>query len=80
MATKKEPKLEFKKIPLELNAAPLDDTFDMLIRLLKGHGSAVPVIFNCQGGMARSSVASVIAGIIKETQLEAEFSKMKGMF
>jgi len=79
LATKKEPKLEFKKIPLELNAAPLDDTFDMLIRLLKGHGSAVPVIFNCQGGMARSSVASVIAGIIKETQLEAEFSKMKGI-
>merc|ERR1711892_1415471 len=79
LATKKEPKLEFKKIPLELNAAPLDDTFDMLIRLLKGHGSAVPVIFNCQGGMSRSSVASVIAGITKETQLEAEFNKMKGI-
>merc|ERR1711892_158684 len=79
LATKKEPKLEFKKIPLELNAAPLDHTFDMLIRPLKGHGSAVPVIFNCQGGMARSSVASVIAGIIKETQLEAEFNKMKGI-
>lgn len=78
-ATKKEPKLEFKKIPLELNAAPMEDTFDMIIRLLKGHGSAIPVIFNCQGGMARSSVASVIAGIIKETQLENEFSKMKGI-
>ena len=76
--TKKEQKLEFKRIPLELNAAPMEDTLDMLIRLLKGHGSAVPVIFNCQGGMARSSTASVIAGIIKESQLEAEFNKMKG--
>merc|ERR1712055_1045184 len=78
-ATKKEAKLEFKKIPLELNAAPMEDTFDLLIRLLKGHGSAVPVIFSCQAGMARSSVASVIAGIIKEAQLEAEFNKMKGI-
>merc|ERR1712106_43603 len=77
--TKKEQKLEFKRIPLELNAAPMEDTLDMLIRLLKGHGSAVPVIFNCQGGMARSSTASVIAGIIKESQLEAEFNKMKGI-
>jgi len=78
-ASKKESKLEFKKIPLELNKAPSEETFDMIIRLLKGHGSAVPVIFNCQGGMARSSVASVIAGIVKEAQLEAEFSKMKGI-
>jgi len=78
-ATKKEPKLECKRIPLELNAAPLEDTFDLLIRLLKGHGSAVPVIFNCQGGMARSSTAAVIAGIVKEAQLEAEFNKMKGI-
>merc|ERR1711983_380608 len=78
-ATKKEAKLEFKKIPLELNAAPMEDTFDLLIRLLKGHGSAVPVIFSCQAGMARSSVASVIAGIIKEAQLETEFNKMKGI-
>merc|ERR1712117_874829 len=74
-----EKALEYKKIPLELNAAPMEDTFDLLIRLLKGHGSAVPVIFSCQGGMARSSVASVIAGIIKEAQLETEFSKMKGI-
>merc|ERR1712112_533117 len=61
------------------NAAPMEDTFDLLIRLLKGHGSAVPVIFSCQAGMARSSVASVIAGIIKEAQLETEFNKMKGI-
>jgi len=78
-ATKKEPKLECKRIPLALNAAPTEDTFDLIIRLLKGHGSAVPVIFTCQGGMTRSSTAAVIAGIVKEAQLEAEFNKMKGV-
>ena len=77
-ASKKEAKLEFKKIPLELNAAPSDETFDTFVRLLKNQGSAVPVIFNCQGGMGRSSTAAVIAGIIKEAQLEAEFKKMQG--
>merc|ERR1712002_1447556 len=78
-ATKKEPKLECKRIPLALNAAPTEDTFDLIIRLLKGHGSAVPVIFTCQGGMTRSSTAAVIAGIVEEAQLEAEFNKMKGV-
>jgi len=78
-ASKKEAKLEFKKIPLELNAAPSDETFDTFVRLLKNQGSAVPVIFNCQGGMGRSSTAAVIAGIIKEAQLEAEFKKMQGI-
>ena len=77
-AAKKEPKLEYKRIPMNLNTAAREDTFDQLVRLLKGHGSAVPVIINCQGGYARSSAAAVIAGIIKEAQLEAEFSKMKG--
>jgi len=78
-AAKKEAKLEYKRIPLNLNNAPNEDTFDQIVRLLKAHGSAVPVIFNCQGGFARSSSAAVIAGIIKEAQLEAEFNKMKGI-
>ena len=75
---KKETKLEYKRIPLNLNCAASDDTFDQFVRLLKAHGSAVPVIINCQGGYVRSSAAAVIAGIIKEAQLEAEFNKMKG--
>ena len=75
---KKETKLEYKRIPLNLNCAAREDTFDQVVRLLKAHGLAVPVIFNCQGGFARSSTAAVIAGIIKEAQLEGEFSKMKG--
>ena len=79
-AAQKEAKLEYKRIPLNLNNAPNEDTFDQIVRLLKAHGSAVPVIFNCQGGFARSSSAAVIAGIIKEAQLEAEFNKMKGKF
>ena len=77
---KKESKLEYKRIPVNLNCAPKEDTFDQMVRLLKSHGSAVPIIFNCQGGFARSSTAAVMAGIIKEAQLEGEFSKMKGNF
>ena len=79
-AAKKETKLEYKRIPLNLNCAAREDTFDQIVRLLKAHGSAVPVIFNCQGGFVRSSTAAVMAGIIKEAQLEAEFKKMEGEF
>merc|ERR1719378_1362201 len=64
---------------MNLNQAPKDDTFDMIIRLLKAHSSAVPVIFNCQGGITRSTTAGVIAALIKEAQLELEFDKMKGV-
>jgi len=78
-AAKKEPKLESTRIPMNLNQAPTDETFDLLVRLFKGHSSAVPVIFNCQAGISRSSTASVVAAIIKETQLEAEFDKMRGI-
>ena len=77
-ASKKQPKLEYKRIPLNLNSSAREETVDQLVRLLKGHGSAVPIIFNCQGGFTRSSAAAVMAGIIKEAQLEAEFNKMKG--
>jgi len=78
-ACKKESKLESSRIPINLNKAPNDETFDLLIRLLKGHSSAVPVIFNCQGGITRSTTASVVAGLIKEAQLETEFAKMRGV-
>jgi len=78
-AAKKEPKLESSRIPIHLNKAPADESFDLLTRLLKGQSSAVPVIFNCQGGISRSSTASVIAGIIKEALLEVEFAKMRGV-
>jgi len=78
-AAKKEPKLEYKRIPLNLNQSPREDTFDQMVRTLKAHGSAVPIILNCQGGYARTSTAAVIAGLIKEAQLEAEFAKMKGI-
>jgi len=78
-AAKKEPKLESTRIPFNLNHSPEEDTFDLMLRLLKGHSSAVPVIFNCQGGISRSTTASVLAAIIKEAQLETEFVKMKGI-
>lgn len=78
-AAKKEPKLESSRIPINLNDAPDEESFDQLVRLMKGHSSAVPVIFNCQGGISRSTTASVVAAIIKEAQLESEFDKMKGV-
>merc|ERR1711971_563709 len=78
-AAKKQQKLEYKRIPLNLNASAREESFDQIVRLLKGQGSAVPIIFNCQGGYTRSSAAAVMAGIIKEAQLEAEFNKMKGI-
>jgi len=78
-ASKKQPKLEYKRIPLNLNSSASEESYDQIVRLLKGHGSAVPIIFNCQGGYTRSSAAAVMAAIIKEAQLEAEFNKMRGI-
>ena len=46
--------------------------------VLKSHSPAVPVVFSCQGGLTRTTVAIVIAAIIKEAQLEAEFTRLKG--
>jgi len=76
---KKQGKLESTRVPLHLNAAPSDSSFDMILKVLKAHSSAVPVIFSCQSGVTRSSTGAVIGGIIKEAQLEAEFEKMKGI-
>ena len=51
----------------------------MIIKFVfKSHSPAVPVVFSCQGGLTRTTVAIVIAAIIKEAQLEAEFTRLKG--
>jgi len=76
---KKEAKLESLRIPMNLESAPLEDTFDLMVRLMKSHSPAVPVVFSCQGGLTRTTVAIVIAAIIKEAQLEAEFTRLKGV-
>merc|ERR1712045_604196 len=41
--SKKQQKLEYKRIPLNLNASAREDSFDQIVRLLKGQGSAVPI-------------------------------------
>merc|ERR1712025_261117 len=76
---KKQPKLEATRVPLHLNGAPTDAAFDMILKVLKAHSSAVPVVFSCQGGVTRSSTGAVVAAIIKGAQLEAEFAKMQGI-
>jgi len=76
--TKKCDKLESLRIPLNLESAPSEDTFDLIIRMLKGHSAAVPVVFSCQGGLTRTTVGIVIAALIKEAQLEQEFRRLTG--
>jgi len=77
--TKKQPKLETMRIPLNLYSAPSSDSIDAFVKLLKNHGSAVPVILSCQGGQGRSSTAAVLTALVKEAQLETEFAKMRGI-
>merc|ERR1711962_1272997 len=60
-------------------AAPSVESVDALIKLLKVEGSAVPVIMSDQTGQGRASTAAVMAGVIKEAQLETEFAKMRGI-
>jgi len=76
---KKQSKLETMRIPLNLYSAPTTQSLDAMVKLIKNHGSAVPVILSCQGGQGRSSTASVVAALIKEAQLETEFAKMRGI-
>lgn len=77
--TKKQPKLKTMRIPFNLYEAPSVASIDAMVKLLKGEGSAVPIIVSCQAGQGRATTAAVVASIIKEAQLEAEFAKMKGI-
>lgn len=76
---KKEPKLESLRIPLNLECAPAEDTFDLMIRMLKSHSAAVPVVLSCQGGLTRTTVGMVVVALIKEAQTEAELRRLKGI-
>merc|ERR1712180_579810 len=76
---KKQGKLKTMRIPFNLYAAPSVESVDALIKLLKVEGSAVPVIMSDQTGQGRASTAAVMAGLIKEAQLETEFAKMRGI-
>lgn len=76
---KKQGKLETIRIPLALYAAPSAHSIEALVKLLKGQGSAVPVILSSQGGQGRAATGAVLAALVKEAQLEAEFAKMRGI-
>lgn len=76
---KKQTKLETMRIPLSLYSAPSAHSIEALVKLLKGQGSAVPVILSSQGGQGRAATGAVLAAVVKEAQLEAEFAKMRGI-
>ena len=76
---KKQPKLETMRIPVSMYSSPTTAAVEALVKLLKGQGSAVPVIVSSQAGRGRAVTTSVLVGLIKEAQLEAEFAKMRGI-
>jgi len=76
---KKQGKLETMRIPLNQFPAPSNASFEAMVKLLKGMGSAVPVILSDQGGKNRAATGAVVAALIKEAQLEMEFAKMRGI-
>merc|ERR550519_1621195 len=76
---KKQGKLETMRIPLNLFSAPSTASLEAMVKLLKGTGSAVPVIVSDQGGKCRAATGAVVAALIKEAQLEMEFAKMRGI-
>merc|ERR550517_2397151 len=76
---KKQGKLETMRIPLNQFPAPSSASLEAMVKLLKGMGSAVPVIVSDQGGKCRAATGAVVAALIKEAQLEMEFAKMRGI-
>merc|ERR1719367_542479 len=76
---KKQGKLETMRIPLNQFPAPSNASFEAMVKLLKGTGSAAPVILSDQGGKNRAATGAVVAALIKEAQLEMEFAKMRGI-
>merc|ERR1712109_204810 len=65
---KKQGKLETMRIPLNQFPAPSNASFEAMVKLLKGTGSAVPVILSDQGGKNRAATGAVVAALIKEAQ------------
>merc|ERR1712141_517890 len=72
-------KVQALRIPMEQDKAPQEDVFDQILGLLKSTSASTPIVFNCQGGINRTTTAMVIASLIKEFQLASESNHMKGI-
>merc|ERR1712038_177176 len=72
-------KVQALRIPMEQDKAPQEDVFDQILGLLKSTSASTPIVFNCQGGINRTTTAMVIASLIKEFQLASELNHMKGI-
>merc|ERR1712203_1014262 len=72
-------KVQALRIPMEQDKAPQEDVFDQILGLLKSTSASTPIVFNCQGGINRTTTGMVIASLIKEFQLASELNHMKGI-
>ncbi|QQP32372.1 Uncharacterized protein FKW44_024166, partial [Caligus rogercresseyi] len=59
--------------------SPDEDCFDQVVSLLKDTSASTPIVFNCQGGISRTTTAMVMAALMKEFQLATELNCMKGI-
>jgi len=75
----KVPKLDALRIPMNQEKAPAEANFDQIVAMLKSTSASTPVIFNCQGGISRTTTAIVTAALIKELQLGVELERMRGI-
>merc|ERR1712193_431177 len=72
-------KVQALRIPMEQDKAPQEEVFDQILGLLKNTSASTPIVFNCQGGINRTTTAMVIASLVKEFQLASELNHMKGI-
>merc|ERR1712193_348994 len=72
-------KVQAIRIPLNQETAPAEECFDQITALLKNTSASTPIVFNCQGGISRTTTAMVIASLVKEFQLASELNHMKGI-
>merc|ERR1719432_136341 len=63
---KKQGKLETMRIPLNQFPAPSNASLEAMVKLLKGTGSAVPVIVSDQGGKCRAATGSAVPVIVSD--------------
>lgn len=72
-------KVEALRIPINQDTSPTEECFDQIVALLKDTSASTPIVFNCQGGISRTTTAMVIAALLKELQLTTELNCMKGI-
>merc|ERR1712002_438521 len=75
----KVPKVEPIRIPINQEQSPTEENFDQIVALLKDTSASVPVVFNCQAGISRTTTGIIMAGLVKEQQLTRELDQMRGI-